>query len=286
MVWFNVDDGLTTSPKVLAIPRGHRLAAIGLWTMAGSWCGQHLTDGAVPAFMLDEWGATKEMADVLVEVGLWRKTAKGFQFHAWDEYQQSRNDVEAKRERDRQRKQAYREKIAGQQASRPRGTQVGQDVGLQEESSPPNPSLPNPSLPSPTHPVKDLGAAKRGSRVPDPFVIEASMRSWALENAPAADPDRETPQFVDHWAAKAGKDALKVDWRRAWQTWMRNAQRFAERDGWKPVDNVTQLRDVTAERQAAQKAKWLSDHGVTEAEYEAHKHDVDWIRRVTGGDSA
>ena len=40
MVWFKVDDGFYSSQKVLSMPRSCRLAAVGLWTMAGNWSGR------------------------------------------------------------------------------------------------------------------------------------------------------------------------------------------------------------------------------------------------------
>lgn len=230
MVWFNVDDGLTTSPKVLSIPRSERLAVMGLWVMAGSWCGQHLTDGKVPAFMLEEWGADVSHGTRLVEVGLWRETVGGYRFHDWAAYQQSRADVEAKRERDRQRKQAYREKLAGQSANpegtRPSGTTAGQDAGQDAESSTPNQALPSPTKPT----LLSDGAANRGTRIPDPFLLTAEMKQWAGARAPLVNVERSTEKFVNYWRAKAGRDATKKDWRRTWNNWLLSDQEKAERN--------------------------------------------------------
>lgn len=53
------------------------------------------------------------------------------------------------------------------------------------------------------------------------------MVVWARRECPDVDGRFETSQFIDYWAAKAGKDAVKVDWARTWQTWMRRAQRDA-----------------------------------------------------------
>jgi hypothetical protein len=153
MVWFSVDDGLSTNPKVLSIPRAERLAVIGLWTLAGSWCGQHLTDGAIPRFMLDEWGGTEEQAQHLIDVGMWRKTSKGYQFSHWNEYQQTKQEVEEKRRKERDRKDRYRKEKADREAVSPggvpAGVPVGQDAGRGEASGHPFPSLPFPSLPIP-----------------------------------------------------------------------------------------------------------------------------------------
>jgi hypothetical protein len=275
MAWFKVDDHFWSHPKTGDLSDG----ATALWLRAGSWSAGHLTDGFIPVSKLRLFRARQRSITELVHAGLWSGVEGGYLFHDWSDYQPSREAVTARRDATKSRVEAWRKRNRNDVTDEERDDDGTPDVT-------PPPSRPVPSRPDPLSKESVVGAAKRGSRVPDPFHVDASMRTWAAENTPAADPDRETPQFVDHWAAKAGKDAIKVDWRRAWQTWMRNSQKFAERDGWKPVDNVTQLRDVTAERQAAQKAKWLDDHGITEAEYEANKHDEAWLRRLMGGDSA
>lgn len=70
-------------------------------------------------------------------------------------------------------------------------------------------------------------AAKRGTRIPDDFTVTQAMVVWARAECPDVDGRFETCQFIDYWAAKAGKDAVKLDWTRTWQTWMRRAQRDA-----------------------------------------------------------
>ena len=50
-MWFKVDDGLHASRKVIRIPRSIRLAAIGLWTISGSWSAHEELDGLVLALL-------------------------------------------------------------------------------------------------------------------------------------------------------------------------------------------------------------------------------------------
>ena len=66
-------------------------------------------------------------------------------------------------------------------------------------------------------------AERAGTRIPDDFTPDALLIAWAAKEAPHASVDRETANFIDYWAAKTGKDATKLDWRRTWQKWMRNA---------------------------------------------------------------
>lgn len=68
MVWFKVSDRLHDH-------RMTRLAgaeAIGLWTLAGSWCADNPTDGFVPAAILSRWTPHwASSAAKLCDVGLW-----------------------------------------------------------------------------------------------------------------------------------------------------------------------------------------------------------------------
>lgn len=95
MTWFKVDDKLHSHPKTT----GASLAALGLWTVAGSWCGDHTTDGRVPLHMVPllSRGAV-ELADELVDVGLWVRVKDGYKFHDWLAYQPSSKDVAKLRE--------------------------------------------------------------------------------------------------------------------------------------------------------------------------------------------
>lgn len=78
---------------------------------------------------------------------------------------------------------------------------------------------------------KDNEAAKRGSRVPEPFIITDDMRSWAATETPLVDLDKKTLAFVDYWASVPGSKGVKLDWVRTWKNDMRTKQEFAEKDG-------------------------------------------------------
>ena len=67
-------------------------------------------------------------------------------------------------------------------------------------------------------------AKKRGSRLPVGFDITPDMAAWKREHAPHVHLRNELGKFVDHWASAAGPNAVKVDWVRAWQLWMRRAE--------------------------------------------------------------
>ena len=72
----------------------------------------------------------------------------------------------------------------------------------------------------------DIGPRKRGTRIPEPFMLTAEMKAWAVEEVPGLDVIQHTREFVDHWRAASGATATKVDWVAAWRNWMRKAHRW------------------------------------------------------------
>jgi len=67
---------------------------------------------------------------------------------------------------------------------------------------------------------------KRGSRIPEPFMLTAEMKAWAAGEVPGLDVVAHTREFVDHWRAATGSTATKLDWVAAWRNWMRKAHRW------------------------------------------------------------
>jgi hypothetical protein len=114
VTWFKIDDGFSDHRKVIALQQSkHWKGALALWTLAGSWCSRHLSDGFVPAPVVTRLGASPQEAGALVAVGLWTEAEGGYQFHGWDEHNPSREHVEAKRAAQRERVTRHREKRAG-----------------------------------------------------------------------------------------------------------------------------------------------------------------------------
>lgn len=67
-------------------------------------------------------------------------------------------------------------------------------------------------------------ATKRGTRLPEDWRPSEAMFAYGREHGPDLNLDLEVENFRDYWLAKAGKDAVKVDWDRTWQRWVRLAQ--------------------------------------------------------------
>jgi hypothetical protein len=108
MPWFNVDDGFANSKPVLRISRRYRCAAVGLWTLAGSWSAKELTDGFVPDHAIEEFASTPAMAEQLVRADLWTRVAEGWQFNNWAKYQKTKEQVYAFRAAEAERKRKQR----------------------------------------------------------------------------------------------------------------------------------------------------------------------------------
>lgn len=157
MSWFVVDDGFHSHAKVRSIPRGTRAAAIGLWMLAGTWAADKLTDGYVPDYMVDELDGSSELAAVLVAAKLWRVRRGGFVFVNWSKYQLTREQVEARRQAERDRKAAYRDRNRIKPAVDPGSVPPGH----LPESEPPSPS----PTPSPT-PLIDQSSGELDSEQP------------------------------------------------------------------------------------------------------------------------
>lgn len=66
--------------------------------------------------------------------------------------------------------------------------------------------------------------ATRGSRLPPDWKLPKPWGEWALENRKAWTPDHVrhvADSFRDFWIAKAGADAVKLDWQATWRNWVR-----------------------------------------------------------------
>lgn len=64
-------------------------------------------------------------------------------------------------------------------------------------------------------------AQPRGSRLSETWVLPKAWGEWTLEQFDAS-PDqirRQAQTFKDYWLAKAGKQAIKLDWFATWRNW-------------------------------------------------------------------
>lgn len=127
MVWFRIDDGWHSHPKVLELS----LAAAGLWAKAGSWCADHLTDGRITPAAVRSLGGTAKLAAELVASGLWLVVDGGWQFHQWSERQPTRASVEQERLQKSQRQRRWRSGDASRDSNVDASTDTSRDSGVE-----------------------------------------------------------------------------------------------------------------------------------------------------------
>lgn len=153
MPWLAIDDTFHAHRKVKRLRRKDRVSAIGLWTLAGSWCANQVNDGEVPDYMLDEFAASPRIAGLLVEVDLWDEVDGGYRFHDWLDYQPSREEVMADRLAKHEAKaKAGRAGGIASGVARRRNTRSSVEADPKQDEAQPNQNEP-PSLPLPTPPV-------------------------------------------------------------------------------------------------------------------------------------
>lgn len=76
--------------------------------------------------------------------------------------------------------------------------------------------------PAVNHQEPSVNRQRRGARLPDDWVLPKSWGEWALKEYPAWTDEhvrRIALMFRNHWVAKSGKDAAKLDWFATWQNW-------------------------------------------------------------------
>lgn len=111
MPWFRMDDGFHSHPKA----KRAGLAAVGLWSLAGTYSAAYKLGGFVPEWFVDGWPQGRKHARSLVEARLWSVSAKdsepGWQFHDWDDFQPTVEEIERDREHARERQRRRRENL-------------------------------------------------------------------------------------------------------------------------------------------------------------------------------
>ena len=186
MTWVKLDDGYILHRKVAKLgPDGVTLHVALLCYSA-----QHLTDGFIPKEDLKvawPWGRLdlSKAVRTLISAGLVEETKGGYQVHDYLEWQPSRAEVIAKREKERAKKAAQRGGVPpGVPPARPAGTPPSASPG--DSSGKPGSRArardPVPSRPVPSELRSDSGHRDRsgGSGAPvDPLTASEELRDEA-----------------------------------------------------------------------------------------------------------
>ncbi|HSN16436.1 MAG TPA: hypothetical protein VLT61_17510 [Anaeromyxobacteraceae bacterium] len=208
MTWFRVDDKLHSHVK----PARAGLAAMGAWVLAGSWCGDQLTDGRVPREIAHRI-APAAVWSKLVSAGLAETTDEGYQLHDFLDWNPSASAVKAERER---KAEAGRRGGLASGASRSR-TEARAQAPAEARASrlvPEAPELPTRPDPDPDPPKPPKGGKK------DHTADDGYREAWTagvLDAAPGAKftpPSRMGLRFAQ--ALQAHAQGLRGDDLRAW----------------------------------------------------------------------
>lgn len=141
MAWGKVDDNLAFHPKVAMAGN----EAMGLWVRAMSYSCQQLTDGFIPAVIVQSMQGDKAAAK-LVDVGLWIKVENGYQFKDWNEYQPSAVATkERKAEIAEKRSMAGKKGMEARYANKSDNKPLTNDVTNEQQTSNPEPE-PEPNI--------------------------------------------------------------------------------------------------------------------------------------------
>jgi hypothetical protein len=124
-----MDDRLRTHPKIVRAGLSGWLFVCGIW-----YCCEHLTDGLIPREavpMLAPGLPTPEKhAARLVEIGLWREHADGYEVHDFLEWNKSRAEVGVSRSKWREKKRGQRTMSPGDIRESPPGNRARVSGGV------------------------------------------------------------------------------------------------------------------------------------------------------------
>ena len=84
----------------------------------------------------------------------------------------------------------------------------------------------------------EVGAAKRGSRLPADWELPHDWANFAREERPDLDPLQTAKRFADFWHGKTGQGATKMDWLATWRNWVRNERAPRPPPGSRPLSSA------------------------------------------------
>lgn len=259
MPWVRFDDQFATNRKVTGLSD----PAFRYYVSAIFWSARNLTDGFVPEEDLDDVAPRNvkrpdSFVPELVKRSLWHGPDEhcdspdcpeirpdGWTIHDYHAYQPTKGQVIADRAAaaERQRQSRARRKQSSQGESQ-------RDSARDSRKSHTTPTRPDPeaSNEASVGDGKPPQPRKRGTRVPEPFEINESMRAWAKEHAPLVELEFHTAEFVDFWRGVSGQKGVKLDWEATWRNRMRRKQEDLNHSPGNAVARRGQNESVTDQR--------------------------------------
>lgn len=176
---FSIDDGWDNCTPVARSGN----AAFGAYCRLGAWSARNSTDGFIPAEVALGI-ASPELAQKLVDAGLWEAAEGGWSMPHYLERNESAEQVRARRKAEKERKARWRDKQKLSHRDET-GTRRGRPAGRNaEKTSPFTPpkggrdAPPSDALPKP-HPYDDDGTGKSCTRCVLPRINKIHRRAAA-----------------------------------------------------------------------------------------------------------
>jgi hypothetical protein len=151
VVWSKLDDKLHMHQKARAAFKTNP-AAMGLWVMCLSYCGDQLTDGFVPAWYVNTLLPGRKgivLAQQLCAAGLWEMAQlsdeKGWVFHDYLAFNKSREWVLADRKKTANRQAEWVKQQKALAASNTVANAASNTVSNTVSNAPPDPTRPDPT---------------------------------------------------------------------------------------------------------------------------------------------
>lgn len=208
-------------PAIASLPHAD---AERLFTRALAYCGNAETRGFVPKSVLKTFGirAVSRRVSDLINAGIWVETdtdptggnIPGYQFKAWQNWNQSADDLLERRKHDRERQRRAREKRAQQTETMSRDN--SRDVTPPEESREEESTKYVPTAASvgnardlPGRPVAVNGWRLVRDRIPDthPQPTRTALANEAAALLHAGTPTEDVEAALDLWNTKPGRGA-------------------------------------------------------------------------------
>lgn len=180
---------------------------------------KYLTDGRVARRVANRFGS-ESVAELLSNdeenPSLIELPSGDYLLHGYEDMQETKAEVARRSARNRENGlRGGRKSVGGSGTdSVTQSVSEAEPTGLAETETETDTS-PNGEV------ARKRAPAKRGTRIPEPFMVTRDMREWAAEEVPGVDIDRSTRMFVDYWRGVAGSKGVKLDWLATWKNWLR-----------------------------------------------------------------
>lgn len=97
--WVRLDTQWASNPKFLGLIEDKKHRAVVAYMASLGYSGAHGTDGFIPKGALAFLHGTAADAKALTEVGLWNTCGGGWEINDWNEYQQSSEEAQKRKEK-------------------------------------------------------------------------------------------------------------------------------------------------------------------------------------------